>query len=311
MLGVRPSESYSAFMKLFQSCWLFASENKLSRWVLLLGYLALCSQVEVGWANGGEGNVGPSRGRALVYRGVGSCEEGCSEAAADIAVRAGLTYSYVGPAIPAEFQGSPEKVQTYLRSLFEGAVIWIQPGGKSSQVSLAMASELKEAIRSFVSQGGGYVGFCAGGFFATARVGDTQNEGLGILPGATKQYLGVPPEVIEKDLAVMVPTLWTAAGGNQQAQIRSMYWEGGPEFVLSPSDLSSVEVTARYVGTADPTGVTGAVASARTEFGRGRVYVTGEHPEAPWSWRNYFKLTDSDGLDLDLAVSMVSWAKKQ
>jgi hypothetical protein len=249
--------------------------------------------------------------RALVYQGPGACAEGCSEAAAAVATRAGLNVTYVGPEIPSQFQGTPEKTQEYLRGIFENAVIWIQPGGKSSQVSKAMVPVLKEAIRSFVSQGGGYVGFCAGGFFATAKVGTTEFEGLGILPGSTRQYTGVPPEAIEKDLAVMVPTLWTGAGGNVQAPERAMYWEGGPEFILSEAEQAITEITARYIEPKDPTGQTGPVASVRTQFGRGRVYVAGEHPEAPMSWRNFFKLNDSDGLDLDLAVAMIRWAKKE
>lgn len=249
--------------------------------------------------------------RALVYQGPGACAEGCSEAAAAVATRAGLNVTYVGPEIPSQFQGTPEKIQEYLRGIFENAVIWIQPGGKSSQVSKAMVPVLKEAIRSFVSQGGGYVGFCAGGFFATAKVGTTEFEGLGILPGSTRQYTGVPPEAIEKDLGVIVPTLWTSAGGNVQAPERAMYWEGGPEFILSEAEQAITEVTARYIEPKDPTGQTGPVASVRTQFGRGRVYVAGDHPEAPMSWRNFYKLNDSDGLDLDLAVAMIRWAKKE
>ena len=79
---------------------------------------------------------------------------------------------------------------------------------------------------------------------------------------------------------------------------RSVYWEGGPYFILAPQ--YGVEVIAQYP---DQT-----PAAVRTSFGHGRVFVSGPHPEAPQKWRDYFNLEDPDGLDADLAQDMVEWA---
>lgn len=210
-------------------------------------------------------------GLALVYKGPGACEEECSESSAEIAKLAGLTPVFVGP----------DAVDP---KIFEGAVVWIQPGGKSSTVAKTMHPTLKENLKRFVAEGGGYVGFCAGGFFATAMVGSTENQGLGLLPGRSQL-------VDLEDPAVMVDVTW---GGNS----RHLYWEGGPYFTFEKHEV--VEITATYAD--------GTAASARAAYGKGRVYVTGPHPEAPGFWREYFKLSDRDGLDEDLAKEMVVWA---
>lgn len=209
---------------------------------------------------------------ALIYKGPGACEEGCAEAARDMAVMAGFETKFVGP---TEAQAS----------VFEGASLWIQPGGQSSTASKAMVPELKQNIKNFVAHGGGYVGFCAGGFLATEWIADRGVQGLGLLAGTNALYP-------EKADAVIFPI--TSLAG-----VRQIYWEGGPYF-LPPA--AGVEVMATYPNSA--------VASARSMYGSGRVYVTGLHPEAPPMWREYYKINDLDGLDYDLAVDMILWATK-
>lgn len=172
--------------------------------------------------------------------------------------------------------------------IFSKASVWIQPGGGSSLASETMLPALKENIKRFVSLGGGYVGFCAGGFFATEWIADRKIQGLGILPGTNDLY----PE--EED-AVIFPISWEGT--------RQIYWEGGPYFIPPAQQLAApYEIMATY-----PNAM---IASVRSVFGSGRVYVTGLHPEAPPSWRDYYKIQDSDGLDYDLAVKMIQWAAK-
>jgi glutamine amidotransferase-like uncharacterized protein len=209
---------------------------------------------------------------ALVYKGPGACEEGCSEAAAEMARLAGYRFQFVGPEESSE-------------AIFSEAKVWIQPGGKSSTASRTMAPKLKENIRNFVSKGGGYVGFCAGGFLATDWIADRGVQGLGLLPGTNALF----PD--EREASILT-IQW---GGSYE-----IYFEGGPYF-LPPTtpDSRSFEVTATYGD--------GKVASVRSVFGSGRVYVTGLHPEAPPAWRNEFQLQDSDGLDYALAVEMIHW----
>lgn len=66
---------------------------------------------------------------------------------------------------------------------------------------------------------------------------------------------------------------------------RFLYWEGGPYF--EGAVPSGVETVSHYPD--------GSVAALRTNYGKGRVFVVGYHPEAPAFWRTYFKLSDPDG----------------
>lgn len=211
---------------------------------------------------------------ALVYKGPGSCEDGCSEASADVARLAGLTPVFIGP---------NEKNM----AIFNDAVVWLQPGGKSNTVAKNMNSALKNGLKKFIADGGGYVGFCAGGFLATEIIGDTDSKGLGIIPGRSSLL-----EVKGNPEAAILNTEWNGV-------TRGLYFEGGP-FFAPKKGHPRPEVTAYYDN--------GSWASVRSYYGKGRVYVTGVHPEAPEDWRTYFKLIDPDGLDQDVAVEMVHWA---
>lgn len=212
---------------------------------------------------------------ALVYKGPGSCEEDCSEAAAEMARLAGLHPVYVGP----------EETRA---EIFYDAVVWIQPGGKSSQVSKAMNPTLKQLIREFVYRGGGYVGYCAGGFYSTEWISDRGVRGLGLLPGKNELYEEVKEEI---ELLTM----------NWMGMPRKVYWEGGPFFITpEPKEMeaSNYQVLALY-----PNGTPATVSS---RFGQGAVVVTGVHPESPRWWKSDgVQLNDDDGDDFDLAVDMI------
>jgi hypothetical protein len=113
--------------------------------------------------------IRPTKNIALIYKGEGSCIEDCSESAALVAEWAGLVPVYV----------SPNEVDL---KIFDKAAIWIQPGGESLIVSDAMSADLKRAVREFVEKGGGYVGFCAGAFFADDNIHGTGSKGLNLIP---------------------------------------------------------------------------------------------------------------------------------
>ena len=205
--------------------------------------------------------------KALVYNGAGACAENCAKAAYDIAAKAGFDPVYVG-----DDESDPK--------IFDSAAVWIQPGGHASLAMTSMADALKTNLKNFINQGGGYVGFCAGAFVATEMVGNTKVNGLGIIPGNTTLFgSGV-------DLKKFT---WNGSE-------RYLYWEGGPYFSNMPS---SVEQIGAYPD--------GSSATVRTSYGKGRVYITGAHPEAPQQWKDYNRLNDPDGDDSDLVVQMLSW----
>jgi glutamine amidotransferase-like uncharacterized protein len=212
---------------------------------------------------------------ALVYNGNGVCpgEDDCAGAAAAVARAAGFRVRYVSG---------------YERDLtiFNQASVWIQPGGVAATMSESMSYALKQAIRSFVNNGGGYVGFCAGAFLATNMVGTTSVPGLGIFPGRTQLVEG-----IYSAYGVILPMTWAGTR-------KHIYFEGGPHMIFSPR--SNIEPRAYFDD--------GTIGSARTNFGMGRVYITGAHPEAPADWREEPYLLDVDGVDINVGVDMVNWA---
>ncbi len=215
---------------------------------------------------------------ALVYRGPGACDDGCWAAAAATAGRLGLAVRYVGPG-----ETDPR--------LFDGAAVWIQPGGESHIVAEHLSVALKSRLQTFVAGGGAYVGFCAGGFYGSRLFHTLDDDGqdkvysgLGFFDGESFLYsTDESPEI-----------LLTAWAGMP----RYLYWEGGPYFAV-PSGAGA-EIVATY-----PDGRPGMI---QVHYGQGRAALSGLHPEAPQDWRDAAGLTDPDGLDFALADAMVRWA---
>jgi hypothetical protein len=233
-------------------------------------------------------------GIALIYQGPGSCSlaegdagksgYGCSEAASDVALAAGLQVKFVGPN-----DLSDSSTATDVANLFKNAKVWIQPGGIAETAFFTMSFRLRTEIVSFVSNGGGYVGFCAGAFMATANIGASRYAGFGIFPGIT-HALGYESIIAGQDYTLM-PVTWNGFH-------RTMYFEGGPY-------LGVEGTSAEVVATFDDTGL---VAAARATYGKGRVFISGPHPEAPLIWSSEDGVIDPDGSDAALAVHMVKWS---
>ncbi len=213
---------------------------------------------------------------ALVWNGPGVCTPGCGKAAAKVAQAAGFRTWYIYPGL-TDF------------SIFKEASLWVQPGGQSSAAAKAMGLAMINQVRDFVASGGGYVGFCAGGFISTTKIGTTENEGYGLIPGETE--LLIKTGSMKKMLTVSTP-----------AGKRSVYYAGGPFFKVTDEQLQAVqgEVIARYSD--------GSIAGVRAHYGKGKVAVVGFHPEANWLWKLVNRKIDRDGSDVDYAVEMVNYA---
>jgi glutamine amidotransferase-like uncharacterized protein len=216
---------------------------------------------------------------ALVWDGPGTCKPACGAAAAKVARKAGFRVQNVYPGM-IDF------------SVFNEATLWVQPGGVASTASAAMGPELLSHVREFIKNGGGFVGFCAGAFIATTLVGQTENEGYGLIPGQTELFIKEGQD--HKMLTV------TTLDGD-----REMYFAGGPHFIVTEEELKSVqgEITARYAD--------GRVAGLQAHFGKGKVSVSGFHPEAGWLWKLSRGQIDRDGSDQYYAIDMINYATSQ
>jgi glutamine amidotransferase-like uncharacterized protein len=214
---------------------------------------------------------------ALVWGGPGACKEDCVTAAVHATKLAGFDPMIVTP-------------ENFDASLFESAKVWVTPGGKSASVSIALGATNREIIKKFVFNGGGYVGFCAGGFLVTHKVGTSKYAGLGIVDGNSSVYRKSPGNVSLQELTTPTGT-------------KFHYWEGGPYFSFSETQFKKITVTSRYKKTNQINGL-------ETTYGAGRVAVTGTHPEAPQWWYDDGHISDIDGLDNEEAAAMIKWAAK-
>lgn len=223
-------------------------------------------------------------GVALVYNGPGVCEEGCAEAAAQVSRAAGLEIRFVkGTELTAQSTAAE------VAQLFSGVRVWVQPGGIGNYALWSMTGRMRDELERFIRDGGGFVGFCAGAFMATESIGRRGAPGFGIFPGTSIAY---PYYAIRPDLAyTLAPVTWNGVK-------RAIFLEGGPYLIIPYG--AKVEVIATYAS--------GAVATARTRYGQGRVYITGLHPEAPEIWTEEDNIKDPDGSDQYLATEMVQWA---
>ena len=233
----------------------------------------------------------PNAPLALVYNGPGSCSVsegdagstgyGCSEASADIASAAGFRVQFVGPT-----DLSASSTTAEVQAIFGSAKVWLQPGGIAETAISSMSARLKTELVNFISNGGGYVGTCAGAFMATSTVGSSSYTGLNIFPGHTAPYWYTP---IKYD--------YTLLEVNWSGVTRDIYFEGGPYIYGLPS---TAQATAHFQD--------GNVAAARATYGKGRVYISGPHVEAPIYWMSEDGVVDPDGSDYMLGVQMVNWA---
>lgn len=220
---------------------------------------------------------------ALIYNGPGACPEDCITAAVNVAHKAGLQTQLVN-----SFEANPQ--------IFSKASVWIQPGGMSSLVGIMMNVTLRQNLKSFIQRGGGYVGFCAGGFFASLE--DPWRSNLAVFPGEAIFVTEFP------DKPLMTSVSW-------KGKKRSVYWEGGPYFKVAKN--SNFEAISYYEN--------GSIAGVQGHYGMGKVIIVGYHPEAPAWWKKEIMLSQSelkhnhhiytqdfDGSDDDIAIDMIKWA---
>ncbi|MGI8458161.1 MAG: BPL-N domain-containing protein [Propionibacteriaceae bacterium] len=204
---------------------------------------------------------------ALVYRGPAARPSACSDAVAELLRSSpyGFDVRFVGPRgeLPLEPQ------------ILSHAAVYAQPGGGELAPAYRRMRKYRSTIRTYVAEGGSYLGFCLGGYLAGAT------PGFGLLPGDTDRYITSSDAVTRSSHDTLVEVRW-------RGQRRRMFFQDGPIFLLE-SDVG-VTVLARYSNNG--------VAAVVAPFGRGRVAVVGPHPEATSDWFVDSGLSQVPALDL-------------
>lgn len=194
--------------------------------------------------------VSMAAGLALVYSGPGSAEDS-PEALAAVIARMGLE--------PRYFE-APEE----LPKLLDAAVLLAVGGTDDDTRELreSFSEKIVLAIRRFVANGGRYCGICGGAYLPSDHwQEDGLVHGFGLAPVSPDNFKNYPPPML-------LPIRW---GG----ETRNMYYQLGPYFDILESD-ASLQVLAWYDDES--------AAALTCAFGRGKVLLSGPHPEAPRAW---------------------------
>jgi glutamine amidotransferase-like uncharacterized protein len=216
----------------------------------------------------------PDRPLALVYRGPAGCK-GCAEAV--------VALLESGPSPFRTAYCGPDEPRTLSAESLAGAALYAQPGGGDDlDAAWAAMRPFAGALRTWIRDGGHYVGFCMGGFLAGS------DPGFSILPGDSGEYITAPGATVHTDDDAIVAVRWRGSE-------RSIYFQGGPYFSVPEGDRATI------LGTYS----NGLVAAMVAPFGSGSVGVTGPHPEAPASWYQDAGLVVPDPLPFDLGRNLV------
>jgi glutamine amidotransferase-like uncharacterized protein len=199
-----------------------------------------------------------------LYDGGGTGSSGPRAISAILRDNAAVAFTYVGPA------------ELYDDALAQFDVL-IFPGGSGSRQARALGDRGTASVRKFVSDGGAYIGHCAGGYLASH--GYPWSLGLINLKTIDREHWrrgsgDVQVELTDAGRAVL--------GEHETVTIR---YANGPIFAPAEvADLPPYEVLGWYrselAENGAPTGVmidTPAIVSA--PFGQGRVLIFSCHPE--------------------------------
>ncbi|HEX4129226.1 MAG TPA: BPL-N domain-containing protein [Pirellulales bacterium] len=154
------------------------------------------------------------------------------------------------------------------------------PGGSGSKQAGLMEEDGREKVRSFIRDGGGYMGICAGGYLATCHY----DWGLKILDAETvdREHWARGKGAVEIELNDAGRSLLAA-----DADSVTIWYGNGP--ILAPAhddEIPDFEVLATYRTEVAKEGVAGGVmpntpAAVRSTYGKGRVIVFSCHPDIP------------------------------
>jgi len=148
------------------------------------------------------------------------------------------------------------------------------PGGNMYNYAEDLTAAGVETVKAFVRRGGGYVGICGGAYFAAQKVFWQGNQlsmnSLGLFPGAAR---GPYEEIVPYPDSAMCLVIVSRPSHPITEVLADSSWIlyfWGP--ALLPDDGAEVTILGRYEAIDRP-------AMLSCEYGRGRVFLIGAHPE--------------------------------
>lgn len=155
------------------------------------------------------------------------------------------------------------------------AIMIVMPGGADLPYCQYLNGNGNQHIRSFVEQGGRYLGLCAGAYYACAHVEFeigtslevTGHRELAFFPGTARGSVYAGFDYASESGAIAAPLCF----GDTRCRD---YINGGPEFILPALvDNTKYKVLARYLDKNE------AVAAVSCKVGKGVAILCGTHPE--------------------------------
>ena len=165
------------------------------------------------------------------------------------------------------------------------------PGGADLPYCRTLNGEGNRRISQFVERGGAYLGFCAGGYYASKRcefeVGDKKMEvigerELGFFPGICRG-LAFPGFVYHSEKgarAIELKVNKASLATGSIPEVFKCYYNGGGVFVDAPKHADQgVEVLASFTETLNVDPGEGTAAVIYCKVGEGAAILTSPHPE--------------------------------
>jgi glutamine amidotransferase-like uncharacterized protein len=176
---------------------------------------------------------------------------------------------------------SSERLDAMSEAELKAYRLLVVPGGNFVHIGNGLAAGTTTRLRNAIGSGVGYLGICAGAFFA----GASPYNGLNLTSDVRFPFYALEDRGIRKAPV----TIATADGATLE-----VYWEDGPQLTGWGA------VVARYPDRT-PAVVQGA-------FGDGWVVLAGVHPEAPESWRRGMIFTTPARLSQAYAATLIDAA---
>jgi glutamine amidotransferase-like uncharacterized protein len=176
------------------------------------------------------------------------------------------------------------------------------PGGDTQPYRDMISETGRNYLKRLIGEGRGFIGTCAGALYAgevmTWNNGSVSKDQLGIFPG---KVIGPIPDIHQNPSYGMCRINLTDHPINiGEPNSHSIMYYNGPYFEINPG----VDIVATYDEVNVPAMVT-------TTYGKGRVLLTGPHPE----WEedssrdkvSYFDHFDDEGSEWNLMKKGVEW----
>ncbi|QSS66582.1 biotin-[methylmalonyl-CoA-carboxytransferase] ligase [Histoplasma capsulatum] len=167
----------------------------------------------------------------------------------------------------------------------------VMPGGADLPYCRTLNGEGNRRISQFVQRGGAYLGFCAGGYFASKRcefeVGNKKLEVVGdrelaFFPGICRgcAFPGFVYDSEDGARAAELKVSKSAQAFGSVPEVFKAYYNGGGVFVDAPKYADQgVEVLASYTEDLSVDSGEGSATVVYCKVGEGAAILTGAHPE--------------------------------